>query len=88
MIDARTLAAALLDDVEYGNLPGFPIRHQGEEIWLHTTGQVQGWLRTYLEKAGLIEADDFGAPAPSASVASSARPASPETGSDGSRVHD
>lgn len=55
----------------------------------HPLAQCDGQTSLlFLEKAKLIEADDFGAPAPSASVASSARPASPETGSDGSRVHD
>lgn len=58
---AAALALALLDDIENGNLPGSPIRYRGEEIFLHTTGQVEGWLRTHLEKAGLIEAveDDW-----------------------------
>ncbi|MEU4224339.1 hypothetical protein AB0F17_08600 [Nonomuraea sp. NPDC026600] len=49
------LAYALLNDLDDGNLPGSPIRYHGEEIWLHTTGQVEGWLRAHLEKAGLIE---------------------------------
>lgn len=31
-----------------GDIPGSPIRHEGEEIWVHTTGQVEGWLRTLL----------------------------------------
>jgi hypothetical protein len=53
--DPALLAQALLDDLEDGNLPGSPIRYRGEEVWLHTTGQVEGWLRTHLENAGLIE---------------------------------
>ncbi|MEV0382341.1 hypothetical protein [Nonomuraea sp. NPDC050643] len=55
IITAALLARTLLDSIENGELPGSPIRHQGEEIFLHTTGQVEGWLRTCLEKAGLIE---------------------------------
>lgn len=45
----RALAAELLDSMEAGEIPGSPIRYQGEEIWLHTTGQVEGWLRDRLE---------------------------------------
>jgi hypothetical protein len=56
--DAAALAQALLDDLDNGNLPGSPIRYRGEEIFLHTTGQVEGWLRTHLENADLIEAAD------------------------------
>ncbi|MFD9950559.1 hypothetical protein ACFWYW_57475 [Nonomuraea sp. NPDC059023] len=52
---AADLAVALLDDIEDGKIPGSPIRYRGEEIWLHTTGQVEGWLRTRLEQAGLIQ---------------------------------
>lgn len=56
----KALAAELLDHVDDG-IPGSAIRHHGYEIWLHTTGQVEGWLRTYLESAGLVEEveDDF-----------------------------
>ena len=64
------LARTLLDDIENGNLPGSPIRYRGEEIFLHTTGQVEGWLRAHLEKAGLIKPfDDVWEPSKTAAVA-------------------
>ena len=40
----------LLDELDYGNLPGSKVRWQGHEIWLHTTPQVEGWIRTFIEK--------------------------------------
>lgn len=55
---AALLAQVLLDSLDNGDLPGSPIRHRGEEIFLHTTGQVEGWLRTCLEKAGVLEPFD------------------------------
>ncbi|MET9339236.1 hypothetical protein [Nonomuraea sp. NPDC003804] len=69
------LAQALLDDLEDGNLPGSPIRHRGEEVWLHTTGQVEGWLRTHLEAAGLIEpVEDVWEPLPASEHAAKETP--------------
>lgn len=56
----RAVAIELLDHLDAKGIPGSPIRHRGEEIWLHTTGQVEGWLRTYLENAGLVESVEAG----------------------------
>ena len=47
----RALAAELLNSVGDGDIPGSAIRWSGHEIWVHTTGQVQGWLRDRLERA-------------------------------------
>lgn len=42
----------LIDELDHGSLPGSKIRWQGHEIWLHTTPQVEGWIRTYIEQGG------------------------------------
>lgn len=44
-----TVLAELYDLAEDGEIPGTAIRHEGEQIWLHTTGQVTGWLHTLLD---------------------------------------
>ncbi|TDD31674.1 hypothetical protein E1287_25780 [Actinomadura sp. KC06] len=54
----RTMAAEILDRLDDGDIPGSPIRWQGHEIWVHTTGQVEGWLRTWLEREAITSADD------------------------------
>jgi hypothetical protein len=45
------LLAELFDQAEDGGIPGTVIRHDGHEVWIHTTGQVTGWLHTLYEKA-------------------------------------
>ncbi len=45
------LLAELFDMAEDGDIPGTVIRHDGHEVWIHTTGQVTGWLHTLQEKA-------------------------------------
>lgn len=59
-VGRRSLAVDLLNHIDEG-IPGSPIRYRGEQIWLHTTGQVEGWLRLFFEEAGLVEPadDDF-----------------------------
>jgi transcriptional regulator with XRE-family HTH domain len=48
---ASALAAELLNSIEDGDIPGSVLRWSGHEIWVHTTEQVSGWLRTALERA-------------------------------------
>lgn len=54
----QQIRTALLDDLDDGNLPGSTIRYRGEEIWLHTAGQVEGWIRTFFERKGFETSDD------------------------------
>jgi len=45
-----TIPAAIADLIDnMGDIPGSAIRYNGEEIWLHTSGQVEGWLRGFME---------------------------------------
>lgn len=57
-ITAEQVICDLLEELEDdGNCPGSPIRHRGEEVWLHTTGQVGGWIRNYADQAGIEVGD-------------------------------
>jgi hypothetical protein len=47
----RQLLVELFDQAEDGAIPGTVIRHDGYEVWIHTTGQVTGWLHTLQEQA-------------------------------------
>lgn len=54
----KELAFAILNHLEDGHLPGTAIRWEGHEIWIHTTGQVEGWLRTWLEREEITSVSD------------------------------
>lgn len=50
--ERRRTIVDMIDSVDYGVMQGQRIPYRGEDIWIHTTGQVTAWLYEELEKAG------------------------------------
>ncbi len=47
----KALADDLRDGLDNGEIPGSVIRWNGHEVWIHTTEQVDSWLRSRLEES-------------------------------------
>lgn len=54
----KQMAYELLNHLDDGGIPGTVIRWEGREIWIHTTGQVEGWLRAWLEHEAITSVSD------------------------------
>jgi predicted DNA-binding transcriptional regulator AlpA len=42
---AADMVADVMDGLDYDDIPGSRIFWNGNEIWLHTTDQIRGWLQ-------------------------------------------
>lgn len=50
--ERRKTIVDMIDSADYGVMQGQRIPHRGEDLWIHTTGQVTAWLDEELMKAG------------------------------------
>lgn len=58
--ERRKTIVDMIDSADYGVMQGQHIPYRGEDIWIHTTGQVTAWLHEELEKAGgKVPEDDW-----------------------------
>ena len=53
--DLERFVEALRDSLDDGEIPGAAIEWQGQQVWVHTSEQIDRWLRNQLAKIGIVE---------------------------------